>query len=478
MLLFYRYFLKEPRLAGVSRASDLQQLIQPFSVAEFYSQLCSSLDMTGKIRIAHEGLNITVAGSNESISEFITKASQHDTLVDLKLAMDPDAQLQFFKPSPGCKHVFDDLSVKVVEEICPFGVPGYVPRVWMAGERGLDSGGSVDLTAGPVAGVSGGSLPQVPEEVSLPGGERTEAGVFPECPAAACTRNGGVTYLQPAEFHEILSSAAQDDVVVLDARNYYESMLGQFSNAICPAIRKFSTLPQWLQAQAASFRDKRVLSYCTGGVRCEKAAAYLSELLGPDAREAATLEGGIHNYLAWVDTQWQAGRAVAPVFHGRNYVFDARQSLGLATGPGTAAAAVAEDRLGGPGGAGPRDSVAADAGLHRDSRLVTLACCRLCDASSSNYVKCAGTGCHLIVVACLPCQEKAQAPNPSIFCCAECAARSTALSCSDGPTPRPRPGLCACERQRRSRLEGELAPLRQAPEAGPAAPASRDTGVP
>ena len=79
-------------------------------------------------------------------------------------------------------------------------------------------------------------------------------------------------YLSPKEFKEAL---LDEDTVVLDTRNDYEYDLGHFRGAIRPDIRNFRELPQWVRDNKEKFMDKRVVVYCTGGVRCEKFSGWM-----------------------------------------------------------------------------------------------------------------------------------------------------------------------------------------------------------
>ncbi|SBE53898.1 sulfurtransferase [Staphylococcus aureus] len=74
-------------------------------------------------------------------------------------------------------------------------------------------------------------------------------------------------YLSPVEFRKALED---DDTVIIDARNDYEFDLGHFRGAIRPNITRFRDLPDWIKENKALFADKKVVTYCTGGIRCEK----------------------------------------------------------------------------------------------------------------------------------------------------------------------------------------------------------------
>lgn len=115
-------------------------------------------------------------------------------------------------------------------------------------------------------------------------------------------------YLEPEEFMEMKD---QDDVVILDTRNIIEYEVGHFKNSIHLDIDHFRDLPTKLEKLKEMAEGKKVLAYCTGGIRCEKATAYL-KLNGFDAYQ---LHGGILNYY-----QKTGGKD----FDGKMYVFDNR----------------------------------------------------------------------------------------------------------------------------------------------------------
>ena len=113
--------------------------------------------------------------------------------------------------------------------------------------------------------------------------------------------------------------AGQDDtgrpVVLLDTRNAFEVDHGRFRNAIDWRIGKFTEFPDAVRANADCLKGKTVVSYCTGGIRCEKAALFMAEV-GVD--HVLQLEGGILKYFE------EAGSAH---FEGGCFVFDEREAL-------------------------------------------------------------------------------------------------------------------------------------------------------
>jgi predicted sulfurtransferase len=123
--------------------------------------------------------------------------------------------------------------------------------------------------------------------------------------------NGG-KHLNPQETHDLITQNSED-LVIFDARNNYEWEIGRFKNALTADIKNFRDLPQYLDENLDKFKDKQVLMYCTGGIRCERASAYLNEK--NVAKQIYQMDGGIHRYVE----QYPDG-----FFRGKNYVFDSR----------------------------------------------------------------------------------------------------------------------------------------------------------
>ncbi|KAM4752944.1 thiosulfate sulfurtransferase/rhodanese-like domain-containing protein 2 isoform 2-T2 [Cyanocitta cristata] len=129
-------------------------------------------------------------------------------------------------------------------------------------------------------------------------------------------------HLSPQEFHreveQYLSQASQgqSDTILLDCRNFYESKIGHFQGCLAPDIRKFSYFPSYVDENLELFKDKRVLMYCTGGIRCERGSAYLRSKAV--CREVYQLKGGIHKYLE----EFPDG-----FYRGKLFVFDDRYAI-------------------------------------------------------------------------------------------------------------------------------------------------------
>ncbi|MDO5650055.1 MAG: rhodanese-related sulfurtransferase [Gallicola sp.] len=122
-------------------------------------------------------------------------------------------------------------------------------------------------------------------------------------------------YLQPKDFHQAIQ---EDDTILLDTRNDYEYDLGHFKGAIRPEIRNFRELPQWVRDNKEMFMNKKVVVYCTGGVRCEKFSGWmLKEGITSDVSQ---LHGGI-------DTYGKDPEVKGDLWEGKMYVFDERISV-------------------------------------------------------------------------------------------------------------------------------------------------------
>jgi UPF0176 protein len=121
-------------------------------------------------------------------------------------------------------------------------------------------------------------------------------------------------YVAPRDWNTLI---ADPTVLLLDTRNHYETSLGTFAGAITPPIHTFSDFATWAREHLDPTRHTKVAMFCTGGIRCEKASAFLLQQGFP---EVFHLKGGILKYLEVVpaaDTRWQ----------GTCFVFDRRTSV-------------------------------------------------------------------------------------------------------------------------------------------------------
>jgi UPF0176 protein len=121
-------------------------------------------------------------------------------------------------------------------------------------------------------------------------------------------------HLKPKDFFEAMQ---REDTVVIDARNDYEFDLGHFRGAVRPDILNFRDLPQWIRENKEEFEGKKILTYCTGGIRCEKFSGWL---LDEGFEDVSQLEGGIVTYGKDPEVQ-------GDLWDGQLYVFDERISV-------------------------------------------------------------------------------------------------------------------------------------------------------
>lgn len=164
-------------------------------------------------------------------------------------------------------------------------------------------------------------------------------------------------HLTAKEFNEALQNP---NAIVIDMRNHYESEIGHFEKAICPDADTFrEELPQ-VEEILKGKEDKKVLLYCTGGIRCEKASAYLKHKGYADVNQ---LYGGIIDYVRQIKAENLENK-----FIGKNFVFD--------------------ERL------GERISDEIISKCHQ--------CGNLCD----DHTNCSNDDCHLLFIQCETCKEK------------------------------------------------------------------------
>jgi UPF0176 protein len=131
------------------------------------------------------------------------------------------------------------------------------------------------------------------------------------------------TYVEPADWNRLIDDP---DTVVIDTRNDYEVSLGTFANALDPATRRFRDFPAWAEAHRQAFHGRKVAMFCTGGIRCEKATAYMKST---GIEEVFHLKGGILKYLEEVPAE-------ASRWRGECFVFDERVSVGHGLAQGDA----------------------------------------------------------------------------------------------------------------------------------------------
>jgi UPF0176 protein len=133
-------------------------------------------------------------------------------------------------------------------------------------------------------------------------------------PQADPTRQVGV-YVDPADWNDLI---ATPDTLLIDTRNSFEVAMGTFEGALDPGIKSFGQFKEFAARHLDPARHRRVAMFCTGGIRCEKASAYL---LSRGFAEVYHLKGGILKYLEGMpetESRWR----------GECFVFDERVALG------------------------------------------------------------------------------------------------------------------------------------------------------
>ncbi|MFA7204498.1 MAG: rhodanese-related sulfurtransferase [Candidatus Caldatribacteriota bacterium] len=123
-------------------------------------------------------------------------------------------------------------------------------------------------------------------------------------------------YVEPRDFYLRMQDP---HTIVLDARNDYEHQIGHFRGAIRSNIRNFRELPDWIKENESLLKDKKILTYCTGGIRCEKLSSWLK---AEGYNDVGQLKGGIITYGKDEVAQGQ-------LWDGQCYVFDERLKVNI-----------------------------------------------------------------------------------------------------------------------------------------------------
>ncbi|WCM20811.1 sulfurtransferase [Paraburkholderia bryophila] len=217
----------------------------------FVTERCNALGLRGTVLLAPEGINLFVAGTREATDTFIDYI-RHDALFEGKFA-----SLQF-KESLSGKQPFTRMLVKLKREIITMKKPAIRPEL------------------------------------------------------------GRAPFVDAPTLKHWLDRGHDDQgrpVVMLDTRNAFEVDVGTFENALDYRISKFSEFPEVIEQNRADLEGKTVVSFCTGGIRCEKAAIHMKEV---GIENVYQLEGGILKYFE------EVGGAH---YRGDCFVFDYRTAL-------------------------------------------------------------------------------------------------------------------------------------------------------
>lgn len=221
---------------------DFRQLREPLRA------MCAGLGLKGSVLLAHEGINGTLAGTEEGIAGFVSEL-QHGKLLGGRL---DNLELKY---STAEAMPFGRLKVRLKKEIVTLG----------------------DTSADPTKQVG--------------------------------------TYVDPADWNDLIASP---DTLLLDTRNAFEVAMGTFEGAVDPGIASFGQFKDFTERYLDPAKHRRIAMFCTGGIRCEKASAFL---LARGFGEVFHLKGGILKYLEGVpehESRWR----------GECFVFDDRVALG------------------------------------------------------------------------------------------------------------------------------------------------------
>jgi UPF0176 protein len=281
--------LQAPRVNRVTISFyKYHQLSDPQTFRNELYQKLDSLEVLGRIYVAHEGINAQISIPTTNLESFKTELYSYSFLngIRLNIAVDDNGK-SFFK-----------LKILVRKKIVADGLD--------------DSAFDV-----------------------------TDTGV----------------HLNAKEFNQMLDDP---NSIVIDMRNHYESEVGHFKNAILPDVDTFREELQIAEDLMREHKDKNLLMYCTGGIRCEKASAWMKY---KGFKNVFQLNGGIIEYTREVKDQGLESK-----FIGKNFVFD--------------------ERLG--------ERITNDIISH----------CHQCGKPCDDHTNCKNDGCHLLFIQCEECKAK------------------------------------------------------------------------
>ncbi len=297
----------------------------PVGFMNWHKTICTELNLKGRVLIATEGINGTLEGLKKDTEEY--KRLMH--LQDGSEGTFGNFSDVVFKKSPGTGVSFPKLKVKVREEVVALKM----------------------------------------KDAPIHKGETVVTDIDPN-------KTTGV-HLKPEELKEWYENG--EDFLVVDMRNDYEFKVGHFKNSINPKMNNFRELPKVLPAleevKKASLEGKKILTVCTGGIRCEKASGFLME---NGFENVYQLDGGMHTYME---------KYPGKDFLGSLFVFDNRDTMAFT-----------------------------------DNREV-IGKCDLCGSTTERFENCANDECHSKMLVCDTCVSKAGNAHdavPLVFCGESC----------------------------------------------------------
>ncbi len=219
-----------------------EPLENPVDLVRMYQQKCDELKLKGTMLISKNGINFSLAGTQQAIDTIITFLEEDNRFINIPL------KVTYSETQP-----FRRMKVRLKKEIISLGRKDINPR---------------ELT-----------------------GER----------------------ISPQDFKNLLDN--KEDVLVLDTRNEYETRVGKFENAIDLNLDTFRDFPKAIESLPEEYKDKQIVMYCTGGIRCEKASAVMMKAGFADVKQ---LEGGVLDYFKETGGKY---------WNGDCFVFDERVAL-------------------------------------------------------------------------------------------------------------------------------------------------------
>ena len=219
-----------------------EPLENPVDLVRMYQQKCDELKLKGTMLISKNGINFSLAGTQQATDTIIAFLEEDNRFLNIPL------KITYSETQP-----FRRMKVRLKKEIISLGRKDINPR---------------ELT-----------------------GER----------------------ISPQDLKNLLDN--KEDVLVLDTRNEYETRVGKFENAIDLNLDTFRDFPKAIESLPEEYKDKQIVMYCTGGIRCEKASAVMMKAGFADVKQ---LEGGVLDYFK------ETGGAY---WEGDCFVFDERVAL-------------------------------------------------------------------------------------------------------------------------------------------------------
>tara|TARA_B100000214_G_scaffold336759_1_gene280896 strand:- start:81 stop:917 length:837 start_codon:yes stop_codon:yes gene_type:complete len=219
-----------------------EPLVDPVDLVSVYQQKCDELELKGTMLISKNGINFSLAGTQQATETIITFLEEDNRFLNIPL------KITYSETQP-----FRRMKVRLKKEIISLGRKDINPKK-LTGET-----------------------------------------------------------ISPQDLKNLLDN--KEDVLILDTRNEYETRVGKFENAIDLNLDTFRDFPKAIESLPEDYKDKQIVMYCTGGIRCEKASAVMIKAGFADVKQ---LEGGVLDYFK------ETGGAY---WEGDCFVFDERVAL-------------------------------------------------------------------------------------------------------------------------------------------------------